>query len=147
MAFRRTIQALGRPYKYRDGITVVHQSQRPAAPAHIDFAALELTYPMTVVPDVKVSRHYWAPKPETAPTLPFAVERAAGDALPVYTDYKHGRTKVVTILRKIKGDVAVLQAEIEKVCENAPVMVRPGKIVIDGNYHRRIKVWLTGLGF
>ena len=138
---------MGRPYKYRDGHQVIHQAQRPAAPANINFEALDLQYKMTHTPDVKVAKTYWSPKPATSPDLPFAVERAGGDALPVYTDYKHGRTKVVTILRKIRGDVDVLQSELQKVCENAPITMRPGKLVIDGNYHRRVKVWLTGLGF
>lgn len=145
--FRRSLVALGRPYKYRDGFQVVHAAQRPAAPANIDFDALGLEFKMNHTPDVKVPRHYWSPKPETAPSLPFAVDRAAGDALPVYTDYKHGRTKVVTIVRKIRGDVDVMCGEVQKVCENAAITIRPGKIVIDGNYHRRIKVWLAGLGF
>jgi large subunit ribosomal protein L49 len=145
--FRRTVPALGRPFKFRDGYQVIHAAQRPAAPAHIDFNALGLQFEMTHTPDVKVTRHYWSPKPLVAPVLPFAVDRANGDALPVYTDYKHGRTKVVTIVRKVRGDIDVMVEEIGKVCERAPMTVRAGKIVIDGNYHRRLKVWLTGLGF
>jgi hypothetical protein len=143
----RTLVALGRPYKYRDGIQVIHAAQRPAAPANIDFDGLDLKFKLTHKPDIKILKHYWAPKPETVPDLPFFVERAQnGLTLPVYTDYKGGRTKVVTILRKIKGDIGVLHNEVEKVC-GVPVIVRPGKLVVEGNFHRRLKVWLTGLGF
>jgi hypothetical protein len=36
---------------------------------------------------------------------------------------------------------------MEKVCGGQPVTVRPGKLVVDGNYHIRLKKWLAGLGF
>ncbi len=68
-------------------------------------------------------------------------------ALPVYTDYKHGRTKVITILRKCSGDISILKDEMEKVCDNREVIVRAGSLHVDGNYHRRLKIWLAGLGF
>jgi hypothetical protein len=59
---------------------------------------------------------------------------------------KDGDTRVITIIRKIRGDVEALKSEVEKVV-GKEVEMRPGKIVIEGNFHRRIKVWLTGLGF
>jgi hypothetical protein len=137
----------GRPWKRRNAIPVFHASQRPAETADVDFKALGLKYEMTHDPTVVVVKHYWCPKPETLPNLPFVVERTdIGAALPVYTEYKGGKTKVLTILRKIKGDIAELKAEVEKVV-GKEVILRPGKIVVEGNYHRRLKVWLTGLGF
>lgn len=39
-----------------------------------------------------------------------------------------------------------LKAEMEKVCDGKEVTVRPGKLVVDGNYVLRVKKWLTGLG-
>lgn len=81
------------------------------------------------------------------PGLPFEVERTfVGSSLPVYTEYKHGRTKVQTILRKCRGDILLLKNEMEKVC-GKPIIVRPGKLVVDGNYNMRLKKWLAGLGF
>jgi hypothetical protein len=75
------------------------------------------------------------------------VERShPGDALPVYTDLVSSGTRVITILRKIKGDIGELQSEVEKVV-GKEVALRPGKIVIEGRYKRRIQMWLTGLGF
>ena len=39
-----------------------------------------------------------------------------------------------------------LKEEMEKVC-GAPVSVGNGKLVVAGNFHARIKMWLSGLGF
>jgi len=83
----------------------------------------------------------------TVPGIPFAVSRTENASLPVYTDFKGGKTKVVTIVRRIRGDVFELQSEMSKVCDGAYVTIRPGKLVVDGNYHARLKIWLSGLGF
>ena len=49
--------------------------------------------------------------------LPFSVTRTpVGKQLPVYTDYKNGRTRVVTLLRKYEGDETVLADEVQRVC-------------------------------
>ena len=69
------------------------------------------------------------------------------NGLPVYTDFKgQGLTKVITVLKKCGGDINALKADMEKVT-GAEVEVRPGKLVVKGNYVRRIKMWLSGLGF
>jgi len=58
----------------------------------------------------------WAPPPTTRPDLPFTVDRAGvGQGVPVYTDYKAGGTKVVTITRKVRGDVLLLAEELQKI--------------------------------
>lgn len=148
MGFHSSAFVEGRPWKKRNAFPVIHASQRPSEPADINFNELGLKYELTHTPNVKIEAHYWAPPPETPRNdLPFFVERSdIGKALPVYTEYKGGRTKVLTILRKIKGDIGDLKEELEKVV-GKEVILRPGKIVIEGNYHRRLKVWLTRLGF
>ena len=125
-----------------------HAAQRPAAPSDVDYAALGVKYVPTLTPEVKIARFHWTTPPASAPVdLPFYVERTSVSALPVYTDYKAGRTKVVTILRRCRGDILALKTDMEKVCGGQPVTVRPGKLVVDGNYHIRLKKWLAGLGF
>lgn len=69
-----------------------------------------------------------------------------GDSLPVYTDYKNGRTKVITILRKCGGDVQLLRDEMQKVCDNRTVRICTGRLEVDGNFALRVKHWLIGLG-
>jgi len=127
---------------------VIHAAQKPAEPRDVDFDSLGLKYPVTHKPEWLINRTTWSPPPASPPTnLPFAVDRTAvGASLPVYTDYKAGRTKVVTILRKCRGDIAQLRDEMEKVV-GKPVIVRPGKLVVNGNFHARLKLWLAGLGF
>jgi large subunit ribosomal protein L49 len=75
------------------------------------------------------------------------VERTVvGDSLPVYTDYKNGRTKVITILRRCGGDVQTLRDEMQKVCDNRTVRICTGRLEVDGNFALRVKYWLIGLG-
>ena len=131
---------------------IVHGSQKPAASADIDFSELGLKYPPTKTPGTIIKKTWWTPPPEPGDEpvyedLPFAIERTSpGRSLPVYTDIKGGGTKVVTILRKCRGNIDVLKEEMEKVC-GVPVLVGNGKLVVAGNFHARIKMWLSGLGF
>jgi hypothetical protein len=46
---------------------------------------------------------YQAPLGNTD-SLPFRVLRTKSGRLPIYSDYKNGRTKKITILRKFSGD-------------------------------------------
>ena len=67
--------------------------------------------------EIKVLKNnMWTQPPENQPeNIPFAVERTEiGKALPVYTDYKGGGTKVQTMIRRIRGDVHALKGEMEK---------------------------------
>jgi len=127
---------------------IIHSSQKPAANREIDFSTLGLRFPVTHTPKHMISRTTWTPPPSSPPSgLPFAVDRTGlGLSLPVYTDYKGGGTKVVTILRKCRGDIEALREDMEKVV-GKPVIVRPGKLVVEGNYHARLKLWLAMLGF
>ncbi len=58
---------------------------------------------------VELPPHGWAPATGAVPeTLPFAVDRAGpAGSLPVYRDIRHGRTKIYTVVRKIRGDTEV----------------------------------------
>lgn len=80
--------------------------------------------------------------------LPFRVFRTArGRQLPVYTDYRNGRTRCLTIVRRLRGDVRALADELSLVCDGAPVDVRPGRLQVKGNYRSRVTEWLLRLGF
>ena len=131
---------------------IVHGSQKPAADASIDFGELGLRYVPSKKPDKVLNKTFWTPPPSAGEKpvhedIPFAVDRTLpGKSLPVYTDYKGGGTKVVTIVRKCRGDMQVMKEEMEKVCDR-PVTIGLGKLTVDGNFHGRLKMWLTGLGF
>ena len=80
--------------------------------------------------------------------LPFRVERTGkSQQLPVYRDYR-GHDRVFTVLRHVRGDVRELATDMSKVCDNAPVDVRPGpRLVVVGDHVRDVRYWLLGLGF
>ena len=107
-----------------------------------------LKYEPTYVPE-KVSFNGWSPAPEQPlANLPFHVKRTAvGLQLPVYRDYRNGRTRVLTILRRFKGDEEELRAEMTKVCGGKEVVLRPGRLEVVGDFYNDVKKWLTGLGF
>ena len=133
--------------------SIVHGSQKPAADANIDFGALGLQFPPTKVPELVVKGSFWTPPPAAGEKpvyedIPFSVDRTEpGKGLPVYTDYKGGGTKVVTVLRKVRGDMDVLRDEMMRVCDGENVELKLGKLIVTGNYNARVKMWLTGLGF
>lgn len=142
------IRQLSRPLGTRG---IIHASQRGAEETYVNFDELELNYALIKNPkEIKVVKNnMWTEPPLEQPeNLPFAVERTeVGKSLPVYTDYKGGGTKVTTMIRRIRGDVHALKEDMEKVCDDREVHIRPGKLVVDGNYHSRIKLWLSALGF
>lgn len=107
-----------------------------------------LKFQPTYVPE-KVSFNGWSPAPEAPlPGLPFHVKRTAvGLQLPVYRDYRNGRTRVLTILRRFKGDEEELRAEMSKVCGGKEVALRPGRLEVAGDHAGDLRKWLTGLGF
>jgi hypothetical protein len=151
--FRRTIPLFfGAPPKKRvPGPPILHQSQRPAADYKIDFSQLGLSFPLNASrPTFTNPRIGWSAKPANINTsLPFTVDRVGeGENLPVYTETKGGGTKKITVIRKIRGDVIEFQKELRKVVDNTDIKIemRPGKIIIHGNYHLRTKAWLVGLG-
>lgn len=92
-----------------------------------------------------------------------------GQQLPVYTDFRNGRTRVLTLVRRCSGQPQVcgtvwwracwaglsshrvvhqvLARELKKVCGHTDVEVRQGRVEVKGNYRREVKEYLAGLGF
>ena len=136
-----------KPLRRKPNDPFLHASERPPESHDVDFASLNLKYNLMAKPEFTIPAIGWSPKPKTTPNFPFLVQRAGvSESLPVYTDYKGGRTKVITIVRKISGNAEELKSEIEKVV-GRKAEIRPGKIIIDGNYCMRLKKYLIGLGF
>ena len=148
MMRRCLIRSFGtKPLKKRNTPIAIHASQRPEPPIPDNFDALGLEIKPIISPEILIERSFWSPPPNVKTNYPFMVDRTGvGKALPIYTDYVGGNTKVVTILRKCKGDIALLKSEMEKVV-GKQVQVKPGKLIVVGNYSRRLKLWLASLGF
>lgn len=79
--------------------------------------------------------------------LPFRIRRTKNNNLPVYRDYKYKRAKKMTEIRSIEGDVDAFVKELRKVCSNAAVSVKVGKVQVTGIHKRNVVSWLYRLGF
>lgn len=91
---------------------------------------------------------FLAPTGNIPPGLPFFVSRTPTQGIPVYSDYRNGRSRVLTIVRKISGDAEALREELSRVLGGSVrVDVRVGRVEVSGNRVPEIKSWLAGLGF
>ncbi|XP_065898913.1 uncharacterized protein [Dysidea avara] len=83
--------------------------------------------------------------------LPFLVTRSRFGNLPVYTDYRKGRTKVLTKITNIRGDIEVMHQLLLKQLDNPKLVTKvdelTGSIAIHGFYRDEIRIWLRQLGF
>jgi large subunit ribosomal protein L49 len=64
--------------------------------------------------------------------LPFNITRTHVGNLPVYTDFRNNRSRELTVVRKITGDVDEFKTELAKVVSNAPIYEKMGRIEIKG---------------
>lgn len=83
--------------------------------------------------------------------LPYFVARTSlGKNLPVYVDYKHGGSKVITIIRRIHGDPEKLAADLKaELPPKAEFRVRPEmqQVIVKGQHVQKIREFLTYKGF
>jgi large subunit ribosomal protein L49 len=80
-------------------------------------------------------------------TLPFQISRTHTGNLPIYTDYRNDRTRKLTIIRRISGDINDFKEELAKVVSNAPISEKVGRLEVKGLHKPVIEVWLRRLGF
>lgn len=107
-----------------------------------------LKYPLMEIDASIVRPSQWAPPMGGYDSLPFRIFRTTkGKQIPVYTDYKNGRSRCLTLVRRFRGDVRELAEEMSRVCDNRPVAIRPGRVEVVGNYRGRVSEWLQRLGF
>ncbi|GAA5873986.1 hypothetical protein JCM3774_004059 [Rhodotorula dairenensis] len=87
------------------------------------------------------------PHSELAP--PYFVPRTAGGELPVYSDIRNGGSRVYTIVRKTRGNLAALQHDLASYLTDVPSHVKPaaGQVVLRGDWVRETKEWLAAKGF
>lgn len=85
------------------------------------------------------------------PDLPFRVDRSCNRNLPVYTDYKNGRTRILTIIKKIDGDIHAMEEMLRRHLNIKTLRTRvdslTGSITLHGNHRDQVKTWLRALGF
>ncbi|CAG8446260.1 5652_t:CDS:2 [Ambispora gerdemannii] len=85
---------------------------------------------------------------------PYFVQRTKYNMIPVYTDIKNGRTRILTIVRRIEGNVKKLAQDIKEEffpndTKDKLVTIRQtcNQIVIKGKRDRELKFWLHKRGF
>ena len=67
--------------------------------------------------------------------------------LPVYTDFRNGGQRKLTVVRKVAGDVNEFKSEISKIVSNSPITEKMGRLEIAGLHTEKVKLWLRRLGF
>ena len=80
-------------------------------------------------------------------TLPFQISRTHTGNLPIYSDFRNDRTRKLTIVRKITGDINEFKEELSKVVSNSPITEKVGRLEVKGLHRPVIEVWLRRLGF
>ncbi|KAJ3211221.1 hypothetical protein HK099_008058 [Clydaea vesicula] len=80
----------------------------------------------------------------------YVVHRTAkGGWLPIYSEYKHGRTQLTTIIRRIEGNTEALVKDIATIIPGERIKVKENTnhVVIKGNYVEVLRDWFTVQGF
>uniref|UniRef100_A0A6B2LU29 Large ribosomal subunit protein mL49 n=1 Tax=Arcella intermedia TaxID=1963864 RepID=A0A6B2LU29_9EUKA len=98
------------------------------------------------LPPTTFASGYRPPLGNTA-GLPFKISRTPSSNLPVYSEFRNGRTRVRTILRKFEGNVEELSQELSAVLGGKEVYHYTGRLEVDGMHREKIKDWLLRLGF
>ncbi|XP_046624517.1 probable 39S ribosomal protein L49, mitochondrial isoform X1 [Neodiprion virginianus] len=116
-----------------------------------------LLTPKTVPPaPTSTAKQYpsgWAPQSEDALKLPYFVSRTRNYLQPVYLQRSFRGMRRITILRKIEGDIWLLEAELKKHLEETTgksigtqIHEVAGILKFKGDQVIRIKEWLTTKG-
>ena len=94
-----------------------------------------------------------APTGWTAPLgplseLPFSFTRTKSKLLPVYRSYRNGCTRIVTVLRKYRGDARELRNEVQALLgPDAKIELHQGSLRVTGDHKNELTLWLRRLGF
>lgn len=83
----------------------------------------------------------------------YFVNRTQNNGLPVYTEFKNGRTNESTVIRRIDGNADALLKDLQATLfKDAPenfAVIRPrsNTIHIKGIYMNEVKEWLISKGY
>ncbi|KAJ1887070.1 mitochondrial 54S ribosomal protein img2 [Coemansia sp. S100] len=82
-------------------------------------------------------------------TYPYFIHRTRFQSLPVYTDVKNGKTRKLTIVRRIEGDLEALRSDMSKALSDSSIQIKKAsqQLVIKGERSDEVRAWLTRSGF
>ncbi|RMX52395.1 large ribosomal subunit protein mL49-like [Pocillopora verrucosa] len=99
---------------------------------------------------INASPSGWVPPATEKPNLPFFIKRSKYNNIPVYTDYRSGRTRKLTIIRRVKGDLKALEECLKSHLGNDIITSRnelTSQVKIRGSYKDEVFTLLKRLGF
>jgi len=123
----------------------------------IDWEYVKRVLPATVVPEPLKKDKYpsgWKPQAENLDDGPYFIERTRNHLIPCYLNVSHQKTRKTTVLKKIKGDIWLLEKEIKEFL--TPQFFQPirsqvnefaGFIRINGDYVNAVKYFLEEKGY
>ncbi|KAK3740064.1 hypothetical protein QZH41_011407 [Actinostola sp. cb2023] len=100
--------------------------------------------------EIEKSPSGWVPPAEKVPDFPFFMKRSKMNNLPVYTDFRGGGTRHITIIRKIKGNLRAVEGLLrDKLDKNLIIQLNEltGQVKIKGNHKDTVVSLLKELGF
>ncbi|KAF4674322.1 hypothetical protein FOL46_005296 [Perkinsus olseni] len=80
------------------------------------------------------------------PSMPFHVHRSSEDNLPVHVYYRNNRSQAFTQVKRIKGDIKVIKAELENICRTPARQLNDRALELRGDHKNIIRAWLAGNG-
>lgn len=102
----------------------------------------------TPIPKPKYNSE-WRPQGEDLKNLPYFVQRTKNHMIPVYLKVLYNGTRRVTIIKRIQGDIWLLEKELQeflKPQQLGPVRLQvnefAGFIRIHGDFVNAVKYWL-----
>lgn len=82
-------------------------------------------------------------------TPAYTIARTVNKGLPVYSEYKNGGTRLLTVVRRVEGDSNALMADLSADFPEAVLRInqKTQHVVIKGHHVNEIKEWLISKGF
>ncbi|KAJ2951711.1 hypothetical protein O0L34_g13873 [Tuta absoluta] len=122
-----------------------------------EWAYVERLLPFETIPQVTPKVNYpsgWIPPKEESKNLPYFLPRNKNHNLPIYLDITFRGTRKITKIKKIEGDIWLLNEEIKEYLKRKNkryVETRvhePGRFIeTKGDYHNDLVEWAHSKGF
>eukprot|EP00300_Choanocystis_sp_HF-7_P036935 c52899_g1_i1.p1 GENE.c52899_g1_i1~~c52899_g1_i1.p1 ORF type:complete len:156 (-),score=27.88 c52899_g1_i1:67-534(-) len=140
-------RALARPsLTMKEKVAKRRIDQQTKIPVSLDTIKSKLQFAIRELPPATNPSGFTLPMGGTE-GLPFDIQRTKSKMLPVYSDIRNGRTRHITIVRKVTGDMLAMKHDLSLVCGGAEVVAKAGHLEVVGDYKTAVRAWLKSLGF
>jgi large subunit ribosomal protein L49 len=88
-------------------------------------------------------------KPTQVSNLPYFVKRTKYLSLPIYSEFKNGRSRTLTVIRRIEGDREALRNDLSSIVPRKDITVDrvTGHLIVKGLKVHEVRDFLTSKGF